>query len=92
VGGARQARALKRFACRRVVRPVRGGPVPGFRRGYELVLEFSSGSYSDGTPLMLAAVLQRFFQLYCNVNSFASVTVMSGEERIKEWLPETPAP
>jgi len=92
VGGARQARALKRFGCRRVVRPVRGGPVPGFRRGYELVLEFSSGSYSDGTPLMLAAVLQRFFQLYCNVNSFASVTVMSGEERIKEWLPETPAP
>jgi type VI secretion system protein ImpG len=91
-GGARQARALKRFDCRRVVRPVRGGPVPGFRRGYELVLEFQPGAYSDGTPLMLAAVLQRFFQLYCNVNSFASVTVMSGEERVKEWLPATTSP
>jgi type VI secretion system protein ImpG len=92
VGGARQARALMRFDCRRVVRPVRGGPVPGFRRGFELVLEFAPGAYSDGTPLMLAAALQRFFQLYCHVNSFASVTVMQGEERIKEWLPATTAP
>jgi type VI secretion system protein ImpG len=41
---------------------------------------------------MLAAVLQRFFQLYCSVNSFASVTVMSGEERVKEWLPATTSP
>ena len=89
MGGARQARALQRFECRRVVRPVRGGPVPGFRRGHELVLEFAPGSYGDGTPLMLAAVLQRFFQMYCSVNSFASVTVMAGEERVKEWLPAT---
>jgi type VI secretion system protein ImpG len=89
MGGARQARALVRFECRRVVRPVRGGPVPGFRRGHELVLEFAPGAYSDGTPLMLAAVLQRFFQMFCSVNSFASVTVMAGEERVKEWLPAT---
>lgn len=88
-GGARQARALLRFECRRVVRPVRGGPVPGFRRGHELLLEFAPGAYGDGTPLMLAAVLQRFFQMYCSVNSFASVTVMAGEERVKEWLPAT---
>jgi len=88
-GGARQARALVRFECRRVVRPVRGGPVPGFRRGHELLLEFAPGAYGDGTPLMLAAVLQRFFQMYCSVNSFASVTVMAGEERLKEWLPAT---
>jgi len=88
-GGARQARALLRFECRRVVRPVRGGPAPGFRRGHELVLEFAPGAYSDGTPLMLAAVLQRFFQMYCSVNSFASVTVMAGEERVKEWLHAT---
>lgn len=88
-GGARQTRALVRFECRRVVRPVRGGPVPGFRRGHELVLDFAPGTYSDGTPLMLAAALQRFFQMYCSVNSFACVTVMAGEERIKEWLPAT---
>jgi type VI secretion system protein ImpG len=88
-GGARQARALKRFECRRVVRPVRGGPAPGFRRGHQLVLEFYPGAYSDGSPLMLAAVLQRFFQMYCSINSFASVVVMAGEERVKEWLPAT---
>ncbi|WP_028105153.1 type VI secretion system baseplate subunit TssF [Pseudoduganella violaceinigra] len=88
-GGTRQARSLVRFECRRAVRPVRGGPVPGFRRGHELVLEFAKGAYSDGTPLMLAAVLQRFFQMYCSVNSFACVTVMAGEERVKEWLPAT---
>jgi type VI secretion system protein ImpG len=88
-GGARQARALIRFDCKQVVRPVRNGPVPGFRRGHELVLEFAPGAYSDGTPLMLAAVLQRFFQMYCSVNSFASVVVMAGEERVKEWLPAT---
>jgi type VI secretion system protein ImpG len=90
-GGARQARALTGFDCRRVVRPVRGGPVPGFRRGLELILKFSPDAYSDGTPLMLAAALHRFFQLYCGINSFVCVTVLSGEERIKEWLPETTA-
>jgi type VI secretion system protein ImpG len=63
--------------------------VPGFRRGHELLLEFAPGAYGDGTPLMLAAVLQRFFQMYCSINSFASVTVMAGEERVKEWLPAT---
>lgn len=89
VGGARQVRGLKRFECRSVVRPVRGGPVPGFRRGHELLLEFEEDAYSNGTPLMLAAVLQRFFQMFCNINSFASVIVVRGEEKVKEWLPAT---
>lgn len=87
VAGARQVRALHGVECRSVVRPVRSGPAPGFRRGVELVLRFERGDYGEGTPLMLAAVLQRFLRLYVPVNSFASVTVMDGDDKVKSWPP-----
>lgn len=92
VGGARQIAALRRFKCTSTARPVRSGLVPGFRRGLELELEFDSVQCTDGTTLMLAAVLQRFFQLYCSVNSFVAVKVMSGENMVKEWPFPTNAP
>ncbi len=90
-GGARHIRALKRVQCRPAVRPVRGGPAPGFRRGFEVVLDLADGNHGDGTPLMLAAVLQRFFCLYTPINSFACVTAMHGEQKVKEWPPATAA-
>lgn len=88
VGGTRQIGAIRHLDCRSVVRPVRHGPAPGFRRGVEVRLEFDDGEYSDGSPLLLAAVLQRFFPLYVGVNSFASVTVVRGKDEVKAWPPE----
>lgn len=90
-GGARHIRALRRVQCRPVVRPVRGGPAPGFRRGFEITLDLADGNYGDGTPLMLAAVLQRFFCLYTPINSFACVNATHGEEKVKAWPPATAA-
>jgi type VI secretion system protein ImpG len=87
VAGARQIRAIKSLQYRTVVRPVRTGPAPGFRRGIELVLAFKRGDFSEGTPLMMAAVLHRFFPMYVSVNSFASVTVMDGSNKVKAWAP-----
>lgn len=87
VAGARQIRALKEIKCKSVVWPVRDGPAPGFRRGVELELRFKRDDSSEGAPLMLAAVLQRFIPLYVSVNSFASVTVMDGNDKVKEWPP-----
>ncbi|SHH10099.1 type VI secretion system baseplate subunit TssF [Massilia sp. CF038] len=87
VAGARQIRALKSVEYKSVVRAVRSGPAPGFRRGIELVLAFKRGDFSEGTPLMLAAVLQRFLPMYVSVNSFASVTVMDGLNKVKAWAP-----
>jgi type VI secretion system protein ImpG len=87
-GAGSQIRAVQRMRCVSVVRPVRSGPAPGFRRGFEIELDLAPDtSYADGTPLMLAAVLQRFFCLYTPVNSFASVTVRQGELKVKEWAP-----
>jgi type VI secretion system protein ImpG len=89
-GAASQIRALTRVRCVAVARPVRSGPAPGFRRGFEIELDVApDAAYADGTPLMLAAVLQRFFCLYTPVNSFASVTVKRGELKVKEWAPAT---
>jgi type VI secretion system protein ImpG len=88
VGGTRQIGAIRRFDCNSVVRPVRSGPAPGFRRGVEVLLEFDDGEYGDGSPLLLAAVLQRFFPLYVGVNSFASVTVVRGKDEVKAWPPQ----
>ena len=40
-------------------------------------------------PLMLAAVLDRFFALYTSINSFTRVVVKRGEEEWKRWEPKT---
>lgn len=87
VAGARQIRAIQSVKCAVVDYPVRSGPAPGFRRGVEVTLQFKRGDYSEGTPLMLAAVMQRFVPLYVSINSFASVTVVDGNDKVKEWPP-----
>ncbi len=84
-----QIRGIRSMSCASVVARVGREAWRGFCRGFEITLEFDESAYVGGSPLMLAAVLNRFFALYTSVNSFTSVVVKRGGEEWKRWQPIT---
>lgn len=58
------------------------GRVPGDRsgalcRGLEVMLYFDEEKYSAGNVFLFASILERFFALYCNINSFTQAAAVS---------------
>lgn len=84
-----QIRGIRAMSCASVVGRIGRDAWRGFCRGFEISLEFDEGAYVGGSPLMLAAVLNRFFALYTSVNSFTRIVVKRGEEEWKRWEPMT---
>lgn len=84
-----QIRGIRSMSCSSVVGRIGRRAWRGFCRGFEIDLEFDEGAYAGGSPLLLAAVLNRFFALYTSVNSFTRVVVRRGEEEWKRWEPMT---
>lgn len=84
-----QIRGIRAMTCASVVGRIGRDAWRGFCRGFEIGLEFDEGAYVGSSPLMLAAVLNRFFALYTSVNSFTRVVVKRGEEEWKRWEPMT---
>ncbi|MBI1249277.1 type VI secretion system baseplate subunit TssF [bacterium] len=59
-----------------------------FCRGTRVHVTFDRASYTGGGMFLMACVLERFFALYCTINSFTQ-TVMHDEtgEEIYRWAP-----
>ncbi|MGI4984948.1 MAG: type VI secretion system baseplate subunit TssF [Janthinobacterium lividum] len=57
----------------------------GFCRGTEIILEFDEGAFVGGSPLLLAAILARFFAMYTSINSFARLIARRGDETWNHW-------
>ncbi|WP_226665390.1 type VI secretion system baseplate subunit TssF [Microbulbifer aggregans] len=58
-------------------------------RGTEISIELDSMMLSGTSPLMFASVLERFFALYCSINSFTRlIAKLSGQDgELKRWPP-----
>jgi type VI secretion system protein ImpG len=61
----------------------------GYCRGTEVELEFDEEAFISGSPLLLSAVLARFFALYTTLNVFARLTVNRRNEIWHQWPPIT---
>jgi type VI secretion system protein ImpG len=59
----------------------------GYCRGTEVLLSFDENAFVGGSPLLLSAVLARFFALYTTVNSFVRLTARRNAEDWKQWEP-----
>jgi type VI secretion system protein ImpG len=59
----------------------------GYCRGTEVLLSFDETAFVGGSPLLLSAVLARFFALYTTVNSFVRLTARRNAEDWKQWEP-----
>lgn len=84
-----QIRGIAGLAARSVTAHVGTQAWRGYCRGTEVTLEFDEDAFTGASPLMLSAVLARFFAMYTSVNSFVRLAVRSGDEVRKQWAPMT---
>lgn len=55
---------------KRVTQRIPGDRYGGFCRGIEITVEFEPQQYPQNSLYLFASVLERFFGLYCSINSF----------------------
>jgi type VI secretion system protein ImpG len=84
-----QIRGIAGLSARGVTAHVGTDAWRGYCRGTQVTLEFEDDAFVGGSPLMMSAVLARFFAMYTSVNSFVRLAVRSGDEIRKQWAPMT---
>lgn len=57
----------------------------GHCRGTDITLDFDPEAFVGTSPLVLAAVLSRFFALYTTANSFVRLSLRQGGETVMRW-------
>jgi len=82
-----QIRGIRELQARSVTARIGADAWRGYSRGTEVALEFDDEAFVGGSPLLLAAVLARFFAMYTTINSFVRVAVRRGDEVWKQWEP-----
>jgi type VI secretion system protein ImpG len=74
---------------RHVVGRVGGNQGVGFCRGVEITLQLDEDKFAGSGMFLFASVLERFFALYCSVNSFTKLiaTVKGRPGELHRWPP-----
>lgn len=80
-----QVRGIRSVRARGVTAHVGTEAWRGYCRGTEVSVEFDPDAFVGGSPLLMGAVLARFFALYTSVNSFVRLVVRRGDEIWKQW-------
>jgi type VI secretion system protein ImpG len=84
-----QIRGIRSVQVRGVTARVGTDAWRGYCRGTEVVIEFDTDAFVGGSPLLMGAVLARYFALYTSVNSFVRLVVCRGDEIWMQWDPMT---
>ncbi len=59
---------------------------PFYCRGSHIKLNIERANFAGSSPYLFAAVLERFFSLYTQVNAFTRLTVTLGDQGVlKDW-------
>lgn len=82
-----QIRGIRELEARSVTARIGPDAWRGYCRGTEVVLEFEEEAFVGSSPLLLSAVLARFFAMYTSINSFVRLGVRRGDEVWKQWEP-----
>jgi type VI secretion system protein ImpG len=87
----KQISGITRVSSGPCVARVGSGQRLAFVRGTEVELEFDEDQYIGSGIYLLASLLERFFGLYCAVNSFTrlKVTTKQRERMLAQWPPRT---
>ena len=59
----------------------------GFCRGVEIEIQLDPEAFVGSSMILFSLVLAKFFSLYTTINSFISLSVVRGKEKIVEWPP-----
>jgi type VI secretion system protein ImpG len=82
-----QIRGIRELEARSVTARVGADAWRGYCRGTEVILEFEEEAFVGSSPLLMSAVLARFFAMYTSINSFVRLGVRRGDEVWKQWEP-----
>jgi type VI secretion system protein ImpG len=82
-----QIRGIRELSARSITARIGADAWRGYSRGTEVTLEFDEEAFVGGSPLLMAAVLARFFAMYTSINSFVRLAVRRGDEVWKQWEP-----
>lgn len=85
----KQISGVKQLTSRPIVRRMSKGGLSAFVHGTEITLTIDESSFIGGTAFLFVSVLDKFFGLYCGVNSFTQLIVKSEqrEEVMVSCLP-----
>jgi type VI secretion system protein ImpG len=77
------------ITSKRVVGRISGSIAGALCRGVEITVCFDEGRFSGSGLYLFASVLERFFAMYCTVNSFTRMvaTVQGKEGELRRWKP-----
>ncbi|MDN0074149.1 type VI secretion system baseplate subunit TssF [Crenobacter sp. SG2303] len=83
----RQIQGIVGIASQAAVTRVAGRDFTGFVRGTEVELTLDEDYYVGGSVYLFAAILERFFALYCAPNSFTRLRVRTVQrnEEVASW-------
>eukprot|EP01034_Spumella_vulgaris_P007185 gene7185-9147_t len=76
-----QIRGIRGLQARSITARIGQDAWRGYRRGTEVIVEYDEEAFVGGSPLLMSAVLARFFAMYTSVNSFVRLAVRRGDER-----------
>ncbi len=82
-----QIRGIGALEARSVTARIGPDAWRGYCRGTQVILEFEEEAFVGGSPLLMSAVLARFFAMYTSINSFVRLGVRRGDEVWKQWEP-----
>lgn len=82
-----QVRGLSAVAARPATARIGQDAWRGHCRGTEVDLSFDEEAFVGGSPLLLSAVLARFFALYTTINAFVRLRVRRRDEVWHQWPP-----
>lgn len=82
-----QIRGLQSLTAHAVTARIGQDAWRGFCRGTQVELGFDESAFVGGSPLLMSAVLARFFALYTSVNSFVRLKALRNGENWKQWEP-----
>lgn len=81
--------AIQKLHTKPITAPIQIEDTVAICRGTEVRLELDPIMLTGTSPLLFASVLERFFGLYCSINSFTRlVATLSGKDgELKRWPP-----
>jgi type VI secretion system protein ImpG len=83
----KQIRGIRNVSTRLTTAHIGQDGWRGFCRGTEIAVQFDAESFVGSSPLLLSAVLSRFFAMYTSINSFARLVSRGRDETWKQWPP-----
>lgn len=86
-----QIDAIDALDCRLISAPIMIDGRHALCRGHELNLTLNPTLFSGSSLYLFAAILERFFGLYCAINSFTKLTIYRQAEThvFKSWAPRS---